>query len=83
MPIVLEKSLQAQFLIPMAISLAYGLAAATFVMLLTLPPLLIGINKLRRFWKWLWEGEQWTAEAVEPSVMEEYNEADEAEKMVS
>ncbi len=83
MPIVLEKSLQAQFLIPMAISLAYGLAAATFVMLLTLPPLLIGTNKLRRFWKWLWEGEQWTAEAVEPSVMEEYNEAEEAETMVS
>ncbi len=71
MPIVLETSLQAQFLIPMAISLAYGLAAATFIMLLILPPMLIVINNGRRMWRWLWEGERATAEEVEPSVMEE------------
>ena len=82
MPIVLEKSLQAQFLIPMAISLAYGLAAATFVMLLTLPPILIGINNMRRMWKWVWEGEKWSAEAVEPSVMEEDNPEETAVELV-
>ena len=73
MPIVLETSLQAQFLIPMAISLAYGLAAATFIMLLILPPMLIAINNGRRLWRWLWEGEYATAEEVEPSVLEEHN----------
>ncbi|MDC0231632.1 efflux RND transporter permease subunit, partial [Aureispira] len=76
MPIVLETSLQAQFLIPMAISLAYGLAAATFIMLLILPPLLIAINNGRRIWRWLWEGEYATAEEVEPSVLEELKEED-------
>ena len=71
MPIVLEKSLQAQFLIPMAISLAYGLLAATFIMLIVLPPLLIGLNNLKRFVWWIWEGEQLTPEEVEPSIIED------------
>ena len=71
MPIVLEKSLQAQFLIPMAISLAYGLLAATFIMLIVLPPLLIGLNNLKRFVWWVWEGEQLTPEEVEPSIIED------------
>ena len=81
MPIVLETSLQAQFLIPMAISLAYGLAAATFIMLLILPPLLIAINNGRRIWRWLWEGEYATAEEVEPSVLEEVKE-EEKQKVI-
>ena len=71
MPIVLEKSLQAQFLIPMAISLAYGLLAATFIMLIVLPPLLIGMNNLKRFAWWVWEGEQLNPEEVEPSIIED------------
>ena len=74
MPIVLETSLQAKFLIPMAIALAYGLAAATFIMLLMLPPLLITINNGRRIWVWIWEGERVSAESVEPSVKEEKEE---------
>ncbi len=71
MPIVLETSLQAQFLIPMAISLAYGLAASTFVMLLMLPPILISMNSLKRTLYWIWEGETIAPEDVEPSVIEE------------
>jgi hypothetical protein len=55
----------------MAVSLAYGLLSATFVMLLMLPPLLVVVNNLRRGWKWLWEGEKVTARSVEPSVLEE------------
>lgn len=77
MPIVLETSLQAKFLIPMAIALAYGLAAATFIMLLMLPPLLIAINNGRRIWVWIWEGERVSAESVEPSVKEEEEEEEE------
>jgi multidrug efflux pump subunit AcrB len=76
LPIVMETSLQAQFVIPMAISLAYGLLSATFVMLLMLPPLLVVVNDIRRNWRWLWEGEKVTARAVEPSVLEEEDDED-------
>lgn len=71
MPLVFETSLQAQFLIPMAVALAYGLMSATFTMLLILPPLLIAANNTRRAWHWLWEGEHATPEQVEPSVRED------------
>ncbi|MGH1334823.1 MAG: efflux RND transporter permease subunit [Aureispira sp.] len=71
MPIVFETSFQAQFLIPMAVALAYGLLAATFTMLLILPPLLLSMNNSRLAWRWLWEGEKASREEVEPSVKEE------------
>jgi len=38
-PLLLEKSLQAKFLIPMAISLAFGVLFATFITLLLVPAL--------------------------------------------
>ena len=37
MPLIAEKSIQAQFLKPMAISLAYGILFATFITLLLIP----------------------------------------------
>ncbi|WP_456324937.1 efflux RND transporter permease subunit [Desulfonauticus submarinus] len=37
MPMIMEKSLQAQFLIPMAISLGFGILLATFITLLIIP----------------------------------------------
>jgi multidrug efflux pump subunit AcrB len=39
LPMLLEKSLQAQFLIPMAISLAFGIVFATSITLLLVPSL--------------------------------------------
>jgi multidrug efflux pump subunit AcrB len=36
-PLLLERSLQAQFLIPMAISLAFGVIFATFITLILVP----------------------------------------------
>jgi len=36
-PLLMEKSLQAQFLIPMAVSLAFGVVFATFISLLIVP----------------------------------------------
>ncbi len=39
-PLLFETSLQAQFLIPMATSIAFGLAVATFLVLLLIPTLL-------------------------------------------
>jgi multidrug efflux pump subunit AcrB len=46
-PLLFETSLQAQFLIPMAVSLCFGLGFATFLVLLLVPALL-GMYELRR-----------------------------------
>ena len=40
-PLLFEKSLQAQFLIPMALTLVFGLAVTTFVVLLLVPALIM------------------------------------------
>ena len=40
-PIILERSVQAQFLIPMAVSLGFGILFATFITLLLVPSLYI------------------------------------------
>lgn len=37
LPMILEKSVQAQFLIPMAVSLAFGILFATFIILIGVP----------------------------------------------
>ena len=47
LPLIFEKSIQAQFLIPMAISLSYGIIMATLLTLLLLPIMLLTINNLR------------------------------------
>ena len=41
MPLLFETSLQAQFLIPMALTLVFGLALSTFVVLLLVPALIM------------------------------------------
>lgn len=67
MPLVFEKSFQAQFLVPVAISIAFGLAGATLVILLTLPVLMVMFNQYKRFVVWLWYGEFPDAADVEPA----------------
>ena len=47
LPIMFETSLQAQFLIPMAISMAFGLGYATFLVLFFVPGLLTYIENAR------------------------------------
>ncbi len=44
LPLLFETSLQAQFLIPMAVSISFGLAFATFLVLLMVPTLLAGME---------------------------------------
>ena len=67
-PLILEKSLQAQFLIPMAITIAFGLAVSTLLVLVTLPSLLIMLNWYKRGIVWLWEGEKPDATSMEPAL---------------
>ncbi len=65
-----EKSLAAQFLIPMAISIAYGIAFSTILTLLLLPVLLKSFNNLKRTVHWIWEGEKIEAEPMERAIKE-------------
>jgi multidrug efflux pump subunit AcrB len=46
-PIIVEQGLQAQFLIPMALSIAAGVAFATLLTLLLLPSLILVLNDVR------------------------------------
>ena len=46
-PLLFETSLQAQFLIPMAVSLSFGLAFATFLVLIVVPVLLSSLEQVR------------------------------------
>ena len=55
-PLILEKSFQAQFLIPMAISVAFGLLFSTIILLFYFPSLILYFNDLRRVRWWLWNG---------------------------
>jgi multidrug efflux pump subunit AcrB len=73
-PLLLEKSRQAQFLKPMAISISYGIAIATVLTLLLLPLLLSISNNIKVGGKWLASGKRPTAEDVERSIKEQKEE---------
>jgi multidrug efflux pump subunit AcrB len=70
-PLILEKSRQAQFLIPMAISIAYGIALATLLTLLMLPILLAIGNSTKLYWKWLLYGVKPQREELERAIKEQ------------
>ncbi|UCF34828.1 MAG: efflux RND transporter permease subunit, partial [Phycisphaerales bacterium] len=55
-PLLIERSAQAQSLIPMAVSIACGLAFATVLVLLVVPSLFLIVDDVRRFMGWLWQG---------------------------
>jgi multidrug efflux pump subunit AcrB len=68
-PIILQKSVQAQFLIPMAISLAYGVAFGTIFILLFFPILIMLLNDTRVYLIRLWTGVKPEREEVEVAVI--------------
>ncbi len=70
-PLIFERSFSAQFLIPMAISVAYGIAYATFMTLFILPLLLALKNTLKVHALWLWEGKKPNREDVERAIIEQ------------
>jgi multidrug efflux pump subunit AcrB len=76
-PLILEKSFQAQFLVPMAISVAYGIGFATLLTLITLPILLSYLNSFRRIWNWLLSGVYAEPEMVETAIAEMKDENEE------
>jgi multidrug efflux pump subunit AcrB len=69
-PLILEKSRQAQFLKPMAISISYGIVIATILTLVMLPLLLSASNTLKVKTKWLATGKDISKEEVERAIKE-------------
>ncbi|MCB0399602.1 MAG: efflux RND transporter permease subunit, partial [Winogradskyella sp.] len=70
-PLLLEKSRQAQFLKPMAISISFGIAYATILTLLVLPLFLSFSNNIKKNTKWLATGNDVTKEEVERAIKEQ------------
>ncbi|MDB4293139.1 efflux RND transporter permease subunit [Maribacter sp.] len=70
-PLMAETSRQAQFLKPMAISIAYGIGFATVLTLLMLPLFLSFSNKVKVGTKWLATGKTITKEEVERAIKEQ------------
>ncbi len=71
-PLLIEKSLQAQFLIPMAISISFGLSFATLITLILVPALYLLLNDIKRATHWLIFGEYPSPEQVEPYAFKDF-----------
>lgn len=80
-PLILEKSFQAQFIIPMAISLAYGVLFGTLFILFFFPVMILCFNDMKVYVTWFFRLlfsivsdatlTKPTHEEVEPAVKEE------------
>jgi multidrug efflux pump subunit AcrB len=55
-PLITETSLQARFLIPMAVSLGFGMIFSTLVTLLVVPCFYLIIEDIRGALRWIWFG---------------------------
>jgi multidrug efflux pump subunit AcrB len=73
-PLIFETSRQAQFLIPMAIAIAYGIIISTVLTLVMLPLMLSAGNNFKVYWKWLLTGKKPSKEEVERAFKEKNNE---------
>ena len=69
-PLIFETSRQAQFLIPLAVSIAYGLLFGTFILLIVLPSGFLALNRVRCLWAQSLYQEPVTPETVEPAFSE-------------
>ena len=57
-PLMLEKAFQAQFLIPLAISIVFGLAFATLIVLCLIPCLYFVLEDISHLARRIWTGEE-------------------------
>ncbi len=53
-PLMMEKSVQAQFLIPMAVALAFGVLFSTFITLGLVPALYVILEDIQKLFRWAW-----------------------------
>jgi len=73
-PLIFETSRQAQFLIPMAIAIAYGIIMATVLTLVMLPLMLSAGNNAKVYFQWLIKGIKPSREEVERAIIEQKSE---------
>jgi len=70
-PLLFERSFQAQFIKPMAVSIAFGLMFATLLTLLVVPSLFLIGNDIRRVLRWVrtgdWPSPEDVAQRDEPA----------------
>jgi multidrug efflux pump subunit AcrB len=71
-PLILETARSAQFLIPMAVTIVYGIGYATFLTLFLLPLFLYLSNSIKIGRVWLFTGKKVGRRDVERAVTEEY-----------
>ncbi|MEX2483385.1 MAG: efflux RND transporter permease subunit [Brumimicrobium sp.] len=65
LPLIAEKSMQAQFLIPMAVSIAFGVLFGTLFVLGFFPAAILFGNDIKRFFSYFWNGKIPSNEEVE------------------
>ena len=70
-PLMLERSFQAKFLIPMAISIAFGLMSATVLILMVLPCFMVIVDDVKRATYFLWHGQARPSKPETTSAMPE------------
>jgi multidrug efflux pump subunit AcrB len=71
LPLMFETSVQAMFLIPMAISLGWGILFATFITLLLIPTVTVIFDDIRRFFAWVYDRDEYAQEATSKSEVSE------------
>ncbi|MCK5824545.1 MAG: efflux RND transporter permease subunit [Ichthyobacteriaceae bacterium] len=74
-PMLFEKSTQAQFLKPMAISIGYGILFSTIITLVMFPIMIKSFNNMKRL-----KHKIWTGESIEPELLERAIREQEAER---
>lgn len=65
LPLMFETSVQAMFLIPMAISLGWGIIFGTFITLLLIPTVTLIFDDIRKFFAWVYDRDEY-AKKPEP-----------------
>ncbi|NRA10513.1 MAG: efflux RND transporter permease subunit, partial [Crocinitomicaceae bacterium] len=74
LPIIIETSLQAQFLIPVAVSIAFGVLFGTLFILFFYPAAILFWNRRIIFYRWVFHGESnLDKRSVEPVIKLEKN----------
>ena len=69
LPMISETSLQAQFLIPMATSIAFGILFGTIFILFFYPAAILFWNARGRFFYWIWRGNRIEDYKIEPVIV--------------
>ncbi len=71
MPLVFQKSFTGQLIVPMAVTIAFGILFTTLVTLILVPCFFVILNDIRRGFYYIWFLELPEREKIEPGVKEE------------